>query len=398
MICELKKCWGYQSIRFLVLFIFLCPIIVSLIFIHGAESYEFNNGEIKYRMGIEALRDKGNRTENNIDYLDEAKVHQPLKYLIENWEKENAYEKMEAKYPEYYHILYEAYESPLHGKEYNIKNAEADNFYEEVNARRKERMEIEQARELNIDDLIWLNKLEEQIQGPFIIGNTNSWIVLIKSLYLSFAGLLFLLILVGNFIFSIDRELNMEEILYVKGCKSLLLKKKKLNTYLLTSLLSLIYASLTCILMVRILGGRLPNISIQIIPQLLISPYNMTGWTMLALYLILAFIGIGVILILNSVISDGFKNPIISALISISILFFCFYLKNKTYASIGLRQLILLLPSSSIDILRILSIVSFVNFFRIKVSLFTLAIAINVGLLLLGYILYFIFNRLRRYN
>ena len=398
MICELKKCWGYQSIRFLVLFIFLCPIIVSLIFIHGAESYEFNNGEIKYRMGIEALRDKGNRTENNIDYLDEAKVHQPLKYLIENWEKENAYEKMEAKYPEYYHILYEAYESPLHGKEYNIKNAEADNFYEEVNARRKERMEIEQARELNIDDLIWLNKLEEQIQGPFIIGNTNSWIVLIKSLYLSFAGLLFLLILVGNFIFSIDRELNMEEILYVKGCKSLLLKKKKLNTYLLTSLLSLIYASLTCILMVRILGGRLPNISIQIIPQLLISPYNMTGWTMLALYLILAFIGIGVILILNSVISDGFKNPIISALISISILFFCFYLKNKTYASIGLRQLILLLPSSSIDILRILSIVSFVNFFRIKVSLFTLAIAINVGLLLWGYILYFIFNRLRRYN
>lgn len=398
MICELKKCWGYQSIRFLVLFIFLCPIIVSLIFIHGAESYEFNNGEIKYRMGIEALMDKGDRTENNIDYLDEAKVHQPLKYLIENWEKENAYEKMEAKYPEYYHILYEAYESPLRGEEYNIKNAEADNFYKEVNARRKERMEIEQARELNIDDLIWLNKLEEQIQGPFIIGNTNSWVVLIKSLYLSFAGLLFLLTLVGNFVFSIDRELNMEEILYIKEGKSLLLKKKKLNTYLFTSLLSLIYASLSCILMVRILGGRLPNISIQIIPQLLISPYNMTGWTMLALYLILAFIGIGAILILNSVISDGFKNPIISALISISILCFCFYLKNKTYASIGLRQLILLLPSSSIDILRILSIVSFVNFFRIKVSLFTLAIAINVGLLLLGYILYFIFNRLRRYN
>lgn len=398
MICELKKWWGYSSVRFLALFVFLCPIVVSLIFIHGAESYEFKNGEIKYITGIEALKDKGNGKENNRDYLDEEKIRQPLKYLFENWEEENAYEKMEAQYPEYYHILYETYESPLHGKEHNIKNAEADNFYEEVNARRKERMEIEQARELKTNDLIWLNKLEERIRRPFIIGNTNSWVVLIKSLYLSFAGLIFLLILVGNFVFSIDRERNMEKILYVKGGKFLLLKKKKLNAYLLTSLLSLIYASLACILMVRISGGGLPNISMQIVPRLLISPYNMTGWTMLAFYLILAFIGISTILILNSIISDGLKNPIISALISISIFCFCLYLKDKTYTSIGWRQLILLLPSSSIDILRILSIVSFVNIFGIKVSLFKLSIVVNIGLALAGYILYFAFDRFRRYD
>ncbi|MDO5301424.1 MAG: hypothetical protein Q4E76_02880 [Tissierellia bacterium] len=392
MIYEFKKWWGYHSIQFLILFIFLCPLVVSLIFINGAESYELERGEVETRTGIDALRNTNYREKSKEEYLSIEKIRKPLLYLKENWGDEDTYKTMEAKFPEYYHILYEAYESPINGKEHNIKNAKAENFYEEVNARRKERMGIEQSRELEIDDLSWLDKVEERIQDPFVIGETTSWVVLIKSLYLSLTCLIFLLLLIGNFIFALDREQNMEEILYVKGGKGQHVKRKKINTYLLISTLALIYDSLVCIFIIKIIGGKLPNVSIQVIPQFLISPYMMRSWTMLIYYLLMALMGVGSILIMNSIISNGLRNSVISALISISVLCICLYLKNKTYTGIGLQQLVLILPSSSIDILRILSIVSFVDLFGLKVSLFGLAIVINMGIAVVGYFSYFKVN------
>ncbi|MDO5028618.1 MAG: hypothetical protein Q4E36_05060 [Bacillota bacterium] len=398
MIYEFKKWWGYHSIRFLILFIFLCPVVVSLIFINGAESYELERSEVETRTGIDALRNASYGEKSKEEYLSIEKIRIPLLYLKENWEDEDTYKTMEAKFPEYYHILYEAYESPINGKEHNIKNAKAENFYEEVNARRKERMGIEQSRELEIDDLSWLNKIEERIQDPFVIGETNSWVVLIKSLYLSLTCLTFLLLLLGNFIFGIDREQKMEEILFAKGGNAHLLKRKKINAYLLISLLALIYDSLVCIFMIKIIGGKLPDISIQIIPQLLISPYMMSSWTMLVTYLLMAFMGIGAIIIMNSIISSGFSNSVISALVSITVLCICLYLKNRTYTGIGLQQLVLILPSSSIDILRILSVVSFVDLFGLKISLFGLAIVINMGIALAGYISYIKVNYKQPYS
>lgn len=272
MIFELKKWWGYSVVKILIVLVLISPFFMTIHFINGYKDFTQSNNEIVEVYGYNALKNNLKNKEIEYNPLTNEKLNDALLYLQKFWEKENAYALMEVNYPGYYSVLYEAYQSTLYGESQNIMSSgNEDSFYTEVENRRKEKLISQSKKEIDISTENYLKNQSKNIEKPFIMGEYSSWMILIKSLYLNFLILMFIIVVFGAVVFSIDKETNMDLVLYNSQGGVEKLRRKKLMSFLIVQIISALYLLSISVSILFLLEGLRHNISIQVLPQFLTS-------------------------------------------------------------------------------------------------------------------------------
>lgn len=174
----------------------------------------------------------------------------------------------------------------------------------------------------------------ENIEKPYIIGAASPWGTLFQALYVSLFLLLFLISIWGAVVFSIEKECNMEKILFVEGSGKEKVRNSKILSFVLFSALMFIYTILVCILPIMYFTRFGQNISVQSMPGFITFLQNWKVHKLLSIYIIVAMFSILSWAIITSVVSDFIKNNLLSWVILLSILItMLFSIQNESLMS-----------------------------------------------------------------
>lgn len=389
MIYEWKKWWGIPIIKYLCMIIVICPIFSVVHFINGYETYIVLEDQIVEISGYKAFKSYVHNKKNQSHLLTEKCSEQALHYMQENWEKENIYSQMEVKYPGYFSVLYGAYQSQLYGEKENIMDKKnKSSFYQAVAKRREEKLIIERNGKVDKGLKDYVMNQGKRIQIPFTMGERGSWIILIKSLYLSFLILSFICVIWGAVVFSIDKDQKMDFVLYNTKDVIKKLRKIKIQLFLSIQLISISYIVGICSSILLLMGGLKEEISIQVLPHFLTSIYHWNMREFMIVYILVATLGILTFTYFISIISDVFKNYISSTLVGSLFPFLFVFFKNKSGLPVVLERIVPFSYITSIDCVPLATRISPIDMLGVKINLIQGNIIVNIVLSFLFYMIY----------
>lgn len=389
MFYEWKKWWGVPIVKYLCIMILICPIFSVIHFIHGYETYIVLEDKIVEASGYQALKNYVHNKKNKSHLLTQKRSDQALYEMQKNWEKDNIYSQMEVKYPGYFSVLDQAYHSRLYGEKENIMSKKnKGSFYQAVAKRREEKLIIERNGKVDKEVKDYVINQGKKIPIPFKMGERDSWIILIKSLYLSFLILSFICIVFGAVVFSLDKEQKMDLVLYNTKEAIKRLRKIKIQLFLLLQMISIVYIAVICSSILFLIGGLREEISIQVLPYFLTSIYPWNMRKFMIIYLLLAILGMLTFTYFTSVISDIFKNYISSILVGIMLPCLFIFLKSKSGLPVILEKLISVSYITSIDCIPLATKLNPISVMGIKLNLIEWNMFANITLLFIFYMIY----------
>lgn len=207
---EIKKIFNKTDVLILLAILIMLSILSPILTVRNYETFDENGTIISGRQGVNY--DK--KIRKDIKILDEGVFNDALK-LFHQYTEDEAYGKVETKYPGIMALLIRAYSPPFN---YDIKNLKivnnADDFY-------KKRISIVE-KTLNMSypykmfeqwektDII--NKAES-LKTPLKYGYFDGWKRLFENCQMVIIGVLVLAIVSSSQVFTYEKEIGMWEIL-----------------------------------------------------------------------------------------------------------------------------------------------------------------------------------------
>lgn len=346
MLAELKKWTKYKLFYIIIVISLLLPIFAIANSINNYEGY-FNEGNKIVEMhGLDGLRKSIDQ--NKVKALDLDEMTSAIKYYQKNKDDRKIEIKMEAIYPNLTNLMFGAFQSKINSSKYNVLNTEDGRmFYESVKQRSIENLIMDGNKES--EAISYVNKMFGKIDKPYVVGDPSPWVILFRALYASLFFLFFIISIWGAVVFSIEKECNMEKVLFVEGSGKEKVRNSKILSFILFSMLMYIYTMLACILPIMYLIGFGQNISVQSIPGFINFLQNWKVHKLLFVYIIITIFSVLSWTMITSIVSDFIKNNVLSwvSLLSflIIILFFIrskFLISYIMYSFIGSINLVLL--------------------------------------------------------
>ncbi|KEH89094.1 membrane protein [Clostridium novyi A str. 4540] len=358
MFSEMKKFYKNTAIIISLVLSVVLAIGMPILFIYDYASYDYSNGKEVVIEGVKGLNYRKQQMQKVSGILSTDKLNKALNFYKSQPKGDDAYFKIEDKYPGMYSFLKDAYAPYGSGSSFDVSSIQnADNFYNKSTERVEEKINLFGKK------VISTSEKQEGINRAAIIGKpyniefVDQWTILIKSLLLVYIFIILSGILISNQLFSFEKENNMDIILNSAGRKKLVsIGLKKIFAMIAYLTLEFILCTVICTtIIIGMFGASGWNCQIQILPKFFANIYNWSIGKMFINHFIIAWISIlSVALIgafINSIIQKTYASLTIAAFLTVTPMF----LKNNTLVSAKIQRYLCVQPINGV------SLVSFMN-------------------------------------
>lgn len=353
MFYEMKKFYKNADVLIPFLLALLCAVCMPILFIHSYTTCDYSTGKEIIISGLDGLKYERNQVEKVSGILSTDKLNEALIFYKSQPKRDEAYIKMEDKYPQFLSLLNDAY-TPYGKSTFNItKLSDVNDFYT-INVDR-----VEEKMDLFGNGFISATEKEEilnkaaNISKPYNLEFVDHWTILIKSVLFVYIIILFSALLISNRLFSFEKENNMDIILNSAGRKKLVRIGLKKNLAMISylSLEFILCTAITTAIVFGLAGTTGWRSQVQILPQFFTIIYNWTIGEMFINYLIISWISILAIALIgaliNSMLQETYTSLIITSLLMISPIF----LRSSPLLSAEIQKFLYIQPINGISLL-----------------------------------------------
>lgn len=207
---EIKKIFNKTAVLILLAILIMLSILSPILTVRNYTTFDENGTITAGRQGVNY--DKKSR--KDIKILDESVFNDALK-LFHQYSEDEAYGKVETKYPGIMELLIRAYSPPFN---YDIKNLKlvntADDFYKKRISIVEKTLDMSYSYKMfeHWEKADIINKAES-LKTPLKYGYFDGWKRLFENCQMVTIGVLFLAIVSSSQVFTYEKEIEMWEIL-----------------------------------------------------------------------------------------------------------------------------------------------------------------------------------------
>ncbi|KEI09727.1 membrane protein [Clostridium sp. K25] len=358
MFSEMKKFYKNTAIIISLVLALIFAIDIPMLFISDYTSYDYSTGKEVVIKGVKGLNYRKEQMQKVSGILSIDKLNKALDFYKSQSKGDDAYFKMEDRYPEISSFLDDAYASSGSEDAFDISTIpNANNFYNKNIEKVKEKMDLFDENDIPLTVRKEILNRASTISKPYNIQFVDQWVILIKSLLLVYIFIIVSGILISNQLFSFEKENNMDIILNSAGRKKLVnIGLKKIFAMIIYLTLEFIVCTtISVTIIIGMFGVTGWNSQIQTLPGFFTTIYSWSIGKMFIYHFIIAWICILSIALIgaliNSILQKTYASLIVSSLLVIPPMF----LKNNSLVLANVRKYLQVQPINGI------SIVSFIK-------------------------------------